>query len=76
MFAAAGIAVSTGEIEEETAKELVETRAKLNKTLKDLQEAQDENSKLRARVAWMDNRDDDATIAGTYTESFMPETSR
>lgn len=64
-----GIAVSAGEIEEESAVELAETRAQLERALKDLGDAQDENSKLRARLVWMDN--DDATIAGTYTESQM-----
>ncbi|KAJ3548552.1 hypothetical protein NM688_g5280 [Phlebia brevispora] len=64
-----GIAVSAGEIEEGTAEQLAETQAQLDRALKDLQQAQDENSKLRARLTWMDN--DDATIAGTYTESYM-----
>ena len=56
--------------------ELAETREQLDKALKDLRDAQDENMKLRARVAWMDNRDDDATIAGTFTDSYMPATSQ
>ena len=70
-----GIAVSAGEIEEETAKELADTHARLDQALKDLERVQDENVKLHARLAWQDN--DDATIAGTYTESsFVPGVSQ
>ena len=60
-------------MEEETVKELVETRVKLDKALQDLQAARDENSKLRERVAWMDNRGGDD--AETYTEGPMPQQS-
>lgn len=66
-----GIAVGAGEIEEETVKELEDTRRRLDKANKDLEQLQDENTKLRARLTWLN--DDDATIAGTYTESHMRE---
>ncbi|KAF7793115.1 hypothetical protein EIP86_004223 [Pleurotus ostreatoroseus] len=64
-----GIAFGAGEIEEETIKELEDTRRKLAQANRDIEQLQDENSKLRSRLTWMDN--DDATIAGTYTESHM-----
>ncbi|OBZ75978.1 Voltage-gated hydrogen channel 1 [Grifola frondosa] len=52
-----GIAVSAGELEEEDAKMLAETREKLAEATSALKEVRAENQQLRARVAWLDSGD-------------------
>ncbi|KAG1756532.1 uncharacterized protein EDB91DRAFT_1241583 [Suillus paluster] len=49
-----GIAVGAAELQEETAKELEETRRQLEGTTAALAKARDENRKLRGRVAWLE----------------------
>ncbi len=63
--------MGAGEIQEETLRELEDTRRRLDQANKDLEQVQDENTKLHARLTWLN--DDDATIAGTFTESHMRE---
>jgi hypothetical protein len=50
-FAQIGVAVGAGEFEEENAKQLAETRAKLQEALAKLSLVQDENDHLRARLS-------------------------
>ena len=46
-----GIAVSAGELEEEQAKALADTKQELQQALSSLHTARDENQQLRARIA-------------------------
>ncbi|KAI0797726.1 hypothetical protein C8Q75DRAFT_16726 [Abortiporus biennis] len=50
-----GIAVSAGEIEEENAKALMETRQELEEVTRSLTQARDENQQLRSRIAWLES---------------------
>jgi len=49
-----GIAVGAGEVEEEVAKDLEETRRQLEGTTAALAKAREENRKLRSRVVWLE----------------------
>ena len=46
--------MGAGDIEEEDAKALMETRQELEDTIKALTEARDENQQLRARIVWLE----------------------
>ncbi|KAI0082740.1 hypothetical protein K474DRAFT_1681140 [Panus rudis PR-1116 ss-1] len=50
-----GIAVGAGDLEEENAKALMETRQELEETTRALTLARDENQELRARIAWLES---------------------
>ncbi|KAG2157348.1 hypothetical protein DEU56DRAFT_764111 [Suillus clintonianus] len=56
-----GIAVGAAEIEEETAKELEETKRQLEGTTTALAKAREENRKLRGRVAWLETGGSEGT---------------
>ncbi|KAK7693636.1 hypothetical protein QCA50_003205 [Cerrena zonata] len=49
-----GIAVGAGDLGEENVKALIETKQELESTTRALTEAQDENQRLRARIAWLE----------------------
>ncbi|KAI0957388.1 hypothetical protein AcW1_005796 [Taiwanofungus camphoratus] len=51
-----GIAVGAGELEEENAMILAETRKELEDLIVTLAEVREENQKLRARLTWLENR--------------------
>lgn len=51
-FSLLGIAVSAGELDEQQAEQLAETREQLNDALKSLHAARQENQELRARFAF------------------------
>ncbi|KAH7889287.1 hypothetical protein F5I97DRAFT_1843068 [Phlebopus sp. FC_14] len=49
-----GVAVGAGEVEEEVAKELKETKRQLEGTTTALAKAREENRKLRSRMIWLE----------------------
>ncbi|EPQ58213.1 hypothetical protein GLOTRDRAFT_114681 [Gloeophyllum trabeum ATCC 11539] len=51
-----GIAVGAGEIQEDTVKDLQETRSRLNEALTTLADLRAENATLRARIASLESR--------------------
>ncbi|KAJ3476502.1 hypothetical protein NLI96_g11112 [Meripilus lineatus] len=58
-----GIAVGAGEVEEENAKALMETRQELEETTRQLTFARDEVQQLRARITWLESEGAAATSA-------------
>lgn len=55
LFRQSGVAVGAGEVEEETAKALTETRQELEEVTRHLTLVRDENQQLRVRIAWLES---------------------
>ena len=64
----AGIAVSAGELDEEQARELAETREKLKNTLSSLQASRGENRLLRLRLSRYEPTDGEEGQCGVEGE--------
>ena len=55
--------MGAGEVEEENAKALMETRQELEETTRQLTFARDEVQQLRARITWLESEGAAATSA-------------